>query len=772
MKRPISRAGSSVSVLIAALITASCGGSASYYLQSGDQNFKAGKFSDAVLNYRKAIQKNPDLGEAYYGLGRAYVERKDYQEAFEALTRASELLPRRIDIKAELADVVLSVYENDLSNASLYGTLTKITNEIVALDPNSYDGLRLKGNLALFDRKPEQAIESFQRANQIKPLQDYLVVGYSQALIEAGRGPEAEAIARQLIERKKDFGPIYDVLFQYYSSTGNGEAAEAILREKIRNNPTDSSAFIQLASYYQQAQKTAAVQAVLNELLDSYATRKDAFLLTGDFYAHFDEWEEAASTYEKGIRLQPGQTSSFKKRMAGVRVAQGRQGDALVILDEVLAKTPADRDAEVAKAGLLVQRAGTGDVDKAIAIYQTVLKARPGDDAARMGLGQAYFAKGDFASARNQLQSAAQNDPTAEEPRILLATVSVIQKKPAEAVDVLDQVLSHSPGNTRALYLRVCAQMMLGRYDDARPDLEKLSREFPESGDLNLLRGILAIMSKRYQEAEAIFSKLTANGTDPRFASGLAEAFVGQRQFDKALQSLETEARKSPNEPVIGEMLAKTAARAGQYDRAIAEFQKLLRTQPGSIELLTDLGQAYQAKGDLPKAAEVFQKAAQQGSKDPLPFFLLGYTLSESGKPSEAIQSYRQALALQPNNPLSLNNLAFVLAKSGDPRNLDDALKFAQQAIAISPHEPELQDTLGFVWLKKGNSDEALRLFTEASTGTPANPSYRHHMGLALLAKGNTAEAQRTLAAALAANPSPTEAAEIRDAIGHASSRP
>jgi tetratricopeptide (TPR) repeat protein len=757
-------------ILTLLVLNAGCGGPVQY-VERGNKFLEAKRYADAEISYKKAIQKDPKLGEAYYGLGNAQIEEKNFPAAYQSLRRASELLPRRVDIKVKLADVVLGAYQSKPGDAGLYSILTKVTNEILSLDPNSYDGLRMKGNLALFDRKPEQAIQSFRRANEIKPLQEYVVIGYSQALIQAGRGPEAERLARQLIERKKDFGPIYDVLYQYYRSTGNTAAAEEVLRTRVRNNPKDSSAFIQAAAYYRQAKETAAMQAVIEDLVKGYVTRPDAFLAAGDFYSRYGDWEAAASAYERGSQIEASQVALLKKRLAAVRIAQKRPAEALVILDQVLAKTPTDWEAALLKADVLRERAAPGDLDKAIEAYQVVLKLRLDDPVALLGLGQAYFAKNDLVSARKTLLSARQKNPTSEEPKRFLAMISLREGKPAEALTMLDELLRGSPGSTSGRYLKINALMELGRYDEARPELDKLAHEFPQSSDLKLMRGLLAVLSKRYQDAEAIFSTAAASGgSDVRFDLGLAEAYAGRQQYDRALQLLETEVRRSPQQPVIRRMLAKTALQAGQFDRAISELQKLLQAQPDSATLLTDLGQAYRAKGDLPMAAQEFQKAIQRGSKDPLPYFLLGFTLDASGKPSEAIQTYRQALVLRPNDSLTMNNLAYALADSANPKDLDEALQLAQRALEISPREPDLRDTLGWVWLKKGKPDTALQLFTELCRDTPANPSYRLHLGLALLAKGNTGGAQKTLEQALASNPSQTEAVEIRSALRRASS--
>ena len=754
-------------ILTLIALNAGCGGPAEQYVERGNKFLETKHYPDAEISYRKAIQKDPKLGEAYYGFGRVEIEEKNFPRAYLSLKQAAELLPRRVDIKVKLADLVLGVYQTDPGDAQLYSTLTNLTNEILSLDPESYDGLRMKGNLALFDRKPDEAIKWFQRANEIKPLQEYLVMGYAQALIQTGRGKEAERLARQLIERKKEFGPIYDLLFEYYRSSGNAAAAEDVLREKTRNNPSDSNAFIQLAAYYRQVQKPAAAQAVLDELLQ--VPRTDAYLAVGDFFNRSGELDAAAAAYQKGSQEEPGNEADFAKRLAAVRIAQKRYEEALEILDQILKKTPADREAATLEAGVLLTRAAPGDLDKAVAVYQTILRASAHNPVAELGLGKAYLAKNDFTSARKALLVAKNSDQNVDEAMLMLASISLHDGKPAEALVFLDELLRRLPGEPRGRYLKATAQMALGNYDDARPDLDRLAREYPQATDVNLLRGQLAIVSKRYQDAEAIYSKLAASGSDVRFIDGLVEAYVGRQQFEKALQMLEAEARKSPQQLTIRRILAKTAVRAGQFDRAINELHGMLEKVPNSVTLLTDLGEAYQAKGDLANAEKEFEKATEQGGGDPQAYFLLGYTLRASGRRPEAIRAYHRALAMRPNDPLTMNNLAYALADGGDSKELDEALQLAHKAVDISPGESELRDTLGWVLLKKGQSDQALRLFAELCRNTPANPSYRHHLGLALLAKGNMEEAEKMLQRALDSNPPKGEAAKIRDELARAS---
>src|SRR5258706_13679730 len=108
----------------------------------------------------------------------------------------------------------------------------------------------MKGNLALLDRQPENAIQYFRQANDIKPFQQYIIVGYMQALLKSGQADEADRLARQFLERDKTFAPVYDMLYSHYVGTSRESLGEEILRTKVRNNPGDANPLLPLAAQY------------------------------------------------------------------------------------------------------------------------------------------------------------------------------------------------------------------------------------------------------------------------------------------------------------------------------------------------------------------------------------------------------------------------------------------------------------------------------------------------------------------------------------------
>src|SRR4051794_10329102 len=177
-----------VSAFFLLILLVACGRSAQDYLKRGNTLFTDGHYADAEINYRKAIQKAPNLSEAYYRLGLAEVKQNQGFAAHEALKRAVELAPEEIDPKVALADVCFAFYFSDSRKPkAMYDEASQLTSAILHKQPNSPDGLRLRGALSILDLKPKEAVESYRKANELRPSDGEIVLGYSRALLQAGR---------------------------------------------------------------------------------------------------------------------------------------------------------------------------------------------------------------------------------------------------------------------------------------------------------------------------------------------------------------------------------------------------------------------------------------------------------------------------------------------------------------------------------------------------------------------------------------------------------
>jgi len=239
-----------VAVSILCLFVAGCGHNAGYYVDRGAKQYEAGHYADAAITYRKALQKDARLGAAYYGLGRSLLKTQNLPDAFEALRQAVERAPDNMDAKRLLADLALTAYLNDSRRPKfLRDTLTDLAAQFLGNDVESFDAFRLKAYLAVADHDTKDAEAHFRRASQIKPMQPDVVLGLAQILLQdRERAEEGERLIRELIGKRPDAGPAYDLLYRRYLATNRPAEAESILMAKVAANPLQPLFVTELAS--------------------------------------------------------------------------------------------------------------------------------------------------------------------------------------------------------------------------------------------------------------------------------------------------------------------------------------------------------------------------------------------------------------------------------------------------------------------------------------------------------------------------------------------
>jgi len=83
------------------------------YLESGQSYAKKGKYLEARIQYRRAMQIDSNYVEAYYQLAQVNVNLDQWGEAFSALQRAVELDANRLDARLNLGQLYLAAHQFD-----------------------------------------------------------------------------------------------------------------------------------------------------------------------------------------------------------------------------------------------------------------------------------------------------------------------------------------------------------------------------------------------------------------------------------------------------------------------------------------------------------------------------------------------------------------------------------------------------------------------------------------------------------------------------------
>lgn len=746
-----------------ALVITACSATPEEYISRGDRLAAEGDYTAAALNYRKAIQGDPDAAAAYLGLGLAAIELEDPVEAFAALSRAVQLDPGDMEAKARLGGLCISGFLAGQAPVAWYEVAVNTAEDLLGNDPGSFDGLRLKGYIAFADKRFTESIEFFEAALESRPGDPLVTTNLVQAFFAVGRHEEGERLASELIGRAPDYGEIYDVLYRRYVGSGRLALAQEILERRVEANPAVVEHRIALAMHHARRQDGDAMQAVLRDVEGRAAEFQHPYLHVGDFYAQLGDPETALAKYREGLKAADKDSKlEYEKRIIGSMMALGQTEQALSTMDQAMWEGP-DDDIRAARASLLLN-GGPEELAQAIGEYRNLLRRRPDDLRVRLGLAQALSLSGNLSEAREQFQQILSLTDRMPGAHLGLAQLSLRQNRYEGCVQHARDYLASFPSNMQGRLLHAACQAGAGNLAEASRDLSRLEAAAPNSREVQLQTGLVRLAEGRLQEADQAFTKAHRPGQgDLRPLAGLVESRIRKGDYDQALGLLAREAETSVDEESVRLTLASTAARVGRTDIAIEQYQKLLEIDPKSAGLHLRLGQIYQGTGDKNRALQHLQKAHELQEGDVPAAVALASLLYENNQTGEAVSVLRGNMKAAPGNPLVLNNLAFILAES--ERDLDEALDLAQLALSSSPGNAAIEDTLGWVYLKRRQVDSALHIFEGIAKKHPDNPVFRYHLGSALLMKGDESRAKAELERALAGAREPKLKAEIKELI-------
>jgi len=740
------------------------------YVERGNQYFALGKYKEASILYRRALNKDLRSPDAWYRLGLVHTKLGALPDAHKDFSRAIELDPANYDAVIQLGDLDLAFYLLDPSSGRPYlADLKDITARLLKRDSRSFDGLRFSGNIALARNDTEAAITAFQAANQVTPAQPDLVLTLVQTMFAAQQNEAGEKLARQLIESRKSFAQIYDALYIHYLRGNRPELAEQVLQTKISNNPGRGKYLVELASHYVLVHRPEDVLATIARLTSDPDRFPGGCLEAGDFFVRVRDYPAALRQFQTGQERNPKTARVYRKKIVEVLATQGARDQAEHMVGDLLREDVKDPEARALRATLLLASGDTRHVRAAISELEELTKTMPSNATLHFNLGRAYMTASDQQNlelAREQLEIALRIDPHHAPAKLAWAELALSRGEPARAVQATDEVSREDPANPVARLIRASSLIKMAEGRKAREELMAVLGMYPASppstNDAREQLAGLDLSERRYQQAEDGYRALL-QANDSRGAPGLIQCEIAQGQFQQAIQIATDQLRKSPERQDYRLVLAQVYAAAGNFQAAAAELQAVIQKDPRSARLYLQLGEAKVRGGDTGGARAAFQTARQLAPTDAAAALDLALLLDLTGHSEEARKEYRVVIQLQPENTAALNNLAYLDAEDGV--DLDQALADAHKAQQTMPDDANVQDTLALVYIRKNLTNDGIRMLRDLVSRNPDNATFHLHLALALYQKGDRMWAKRELQAASRSQPGPKQQDKIKELL-------
>ena len=355
---------------------------------------------------------------------------------------------------------------------------------------------------------------------------------------------------------------------------------------------------------------------------------------------------------------------------------EGRYEAAAQSFRQATASDPADYAAHfnLALAYSFLEK----DTD-AIAEYRKVLELKPGLYEAELNQGILLLRQKRPADAIPLLEAAVAQKPKEFRPRYYLAESQSAGGKLPEAVESYRAALELDGksagaqlGMGRALarqeklaeaapYFRAAAQLdaafhdslleLAALYEKAgqKPEAVALYRQFSDNPAAQEHLGALLLDSKQYPEAVPVLEEAYTKSPTEANRVALAIAYVFTEQPEKAGPLLEKAVAEEPANFDLRIMYAHALRDRKQYQQAAQQFSAALKLKPDAAHTWDELGSVLYLAEDSQTALAAFERAHQLGENTSGNWFLRAIILDKAHQLKPALEAYRQFLALSEN---------------------------------------------------------------------------------------------------------------------------
>lgn len=782
----------SITILgVASLLLSACGQSKTeaQYVQDAQAQLTAGNVPAAVIDLRNALQKNSGNLEARTLLARGLIEQADATGAQGELATAAQdgadpghlaQLRSEADLLSgdptkaladaaipksaspELAAGILSARVSALMRLGRLGEARDAIDTGLPNDPNSLDLLMVRVQLALAEKDIAAAKSYLEAAGKLAP-DDYRVVTLKgDTAFAAGDFATAEAVYSGLLKAHSWNLQTRLRLARVQIARQEVRAAEATLAVLLKAAPRDPNVnyFEAVAKY--QAHDYAAALSYSQTSLGAVKTYAPAQLVAGASSYALGQLEQASNYLTHYVFDVPTDVQA-RMLLANVQIRLGHPQDAVttlkpaVSISAVAASGTDEKSADVKSSDdvRLLALIGTaaargGNFEDAAHYFQAAVEKNPDNTALREGLGSAELSLGQTESGLAELERAANKDPAAVAPEVVLFLGYIRNKDFAKALDTAERLAKNRPQDPVGDDLIGLAHALKGESDAAKAAWTKALQLHAD--DPMALRNLAALAIKEGQFAAAAQYYERLLKADPKDATAtiaLAQVELRQGKVAEATTTLQKAIAADPGTDAPREALARLELAQGHAQNALNTVASVLTAHPDNSAALEITGSAQLALGQVEAARSTFQTLVGAAPKSAASHQLLGTAYLAQNDAAAALRELKTALELDPMDDSAKLLEAQALAAE---RQYADALKLIPPLETSYPTAIKVKELKGLIALAQNRADDAAAAFTDALKLGDNGPD-RERLAQAEAREGHIDAAVNTLQPWVAAHP-------------------
>jgi len=426
--------------------------------------------------------------------------------------------------------------------------------------------------------------------------------------LASGEAAEAEKLLAETLAENPSDSDALRLRAQMSLAKGDAKKSIADLRVVLKDHPDSIEVISMLASAHMannepQLAKNAFINAIVRyhnnsnlrvALADFLAAGKDydgalkeldtalnadpqnarAYQVKAGVQVAKKDWRAAEATLTKLKAVLPSQAVGYY-RLGLLYMSQNKLDQATAEFEQALKKAP---DALEPLTGIVAILLDQGKAEKAVARINAAIQAAPANPTAYYSLlANVYARQKQYPEAETALRQATQSNQSASGPYVGLANLYVMRGDTTGAVDVLQQGLVASPGDSVQLSFALAeTYQRKGDKEKAIAEYEKILQKNPDADvAANNLAGLLSETkdNKANLDRALALAKRFENASNPSSVDTLGWVYFQLGDNERALPLLQKAVTMAPKAPTLQYHLGMALYKQGDMKSAKTHLQ-------------------------------------------------------------------------------------------------------------------------------------------------------------------------------------------------------
>ena len=373
--------------------------------------FAAKQYKEAIVEYRGAVQQDPQSGEARYKLAEAYVRDNDPAGAYREYVRAADLMPANLEAQLKAGQMLLLARQFEDARAR--------ADQVLATDSRNVQALLLRGSALAGLKDLDSAITQIEEAITLDPDRSGTYDHLGALQLAKGDPNRAEEAFRKAVQLDGTSVSARLTLAIFYLATRRAAEAEDALERTLEIDESNLTANRALAALYLASNRAAEAEPYLKTVAGQ-STNVEARLVLADYYRMMNRPNEAVRILSAVGTDHAEAFAAAQARLAAMEFAGGQTKDAHKRLDDLLSRQPRFAPGLVLKARFLLSE---HRLDDALGQARAATQADPTSAHAQFLLGKVYTATGRPDDAAKAFREVLRLNPRAAAAQLELARV-------------------------------------------------------------------------------------------------------------------------------------------------------------------------------------------------------------------------------------------------------------------------------------------------------------------------------------------------------------